>query len=377
MKNKKIYDSKKKVKKDKNKQIKGRQEVILKAIVEEYIDSALPISSSEILNKYNLDISSATVRNEMVELEKNGLITKPYLSSGRIPTGKGYRYYVDKLMNEEVLSENELKIIRKGLENTTHKLDDISKSVLKTVSELTHYTAVALPPKVDSDFVCDVKFVYLSNNILMVLLVTKYGVIKEVIINFEEGLEISVLKNIEKIFKKQMIGKKLSAVDGEIAKHIIESAKEGIEIAKKIIKEINKVLKRKEELNLAGATNTFKLPEFQEEKAKNTFLDLIEDKGEFEKILEKKDLEDELEIYIGEEIGNNSLKEYSVIKFLPSGINCGAIGVVGPKRMNYKKVVQIIKEITKEVENFFGKGKKKKSKKSKPNKNKNLKEEFR
>lgn len=356
--------------KNKKEEIKKRQKDILKAIVEEYVNTALPVSSGEILRKYDMDISSATIRNEMVELEKIGLIEKPYLSSGRVPSEMGYRYYVDNLIKEENLSKEELEYIKKAMQNKKKQLESVSKTVMKTISELTHYTTVALEPSVKDDVVSNIQFVYLRENLLMVILITSFGIIKESVIAFEQNIDTNILKNIEGIFRKRMLGVRIKDVDEKITEEILKSIKEGIDIAEKIIEAINLSLKKIQQVKVTGASKTFKLPEFREGNTAEKFLDLLDDKEKLIQIInETNDPKGELfgikniEIKIGEENEEEDLKDFSVIKIEIGEENKPKekIGIIGPKRMNYKKVIEILKSF----ENVFKKGSDKENKESK------------
>lgn len=340
-------------------EIKDRQKDILKAIVEEYISTALPVSSGEILKKYNMDISSATIRNEMVELEKSGLIEKPYLSSGRIPSEIGYRYYVDNLIKTEDLSLEEVKYIKEAMDFKKNELENLSKTVIRTISELTHYTALALEPSKEDDIISDIQFVYLKSNLLMVVLITRFGIIKESIISFEENIDIKTLKNIENIFKKRILGLRLKDVNEKIAEEILKSIEEGIEIARRIIKAINLSLRKMQQIEVEGANKTFRLPEFKEGDTAEKFLDLLDDKETLIKVFNETNRDSKeggisnIEIIIGDENEEESLKDFSVIKLEIGEENKPKekIGIIGPKRMNYKKVLEILKSFSK----LFGK----------------------
>lgn len=344
----------------KKEEIKKRQKDILKAIVEEYVNTALPVSSGEILRKYDMDISSATIRNEMVELEKIGLIEKPYLSSGRVPSEMGYRYYVDNLIKEENLSKEELEYIKKAMENKKEQLESVSKTVMKTISELTHYTTVALEPSGKDDVVSNIQFVYLRENLLMVILITSFGIIKESVIAFDHNVDTNILRNIEGIFRKRMLGVKIKNVDEKITEEILKSIKEGIDIAEKIIEAINLSLQKIQQVKVTGASKTFKLPEFREGDTAEKFLDLLDDKEKLIQIINESNEEcgefygiPNIEIRIGEENEEESLKDFSVIKIEIGEENKPKekIGIIGPKRMNYKKVLEILKSF----ENVFKK----------------------
>lgn len=124
-----------------------RKKEILQAVIDEYINTAEPVSSATLVNKYELDYSSATVRNELAELEDNGYLDKPHTSSGRVPSEKGYRFYVDELINDEDISVEEIKYIQNKLSTKVNEIEDLTKIATTTLSEITHYTTVAIRTK--------------------------------------------------------------------------------------------------------------------------------------------------------------------------------------------------------------------------------------
>lgn len=165
-----------------------RKKIVLKAIIEEYISTAEPVSSGAIVEKYIPDCSSATIRNEMAELEQLGYIEKPHTSAGRIPSVKGYRFYVDELLNDENISLDEIQYIKEQLETKVNEIEDLTKITTNTLSEITHYTTVAIGPSSSNNIITDVRFVLLGSRLLMVVILTDNGQIKETVIKYDEDI---------------------------------------------------------------------------------------------------------------------------------------------------------------------------------------------
>ena len=140
--------------------LSNRQRDILKAIIEEYINTAEPVSSAAILERYGLNCSSATIRNDMSELEGLGYLEKPHTSAGRIPSVKGYRFYVDELLNDENITLEEIDYIKQNLQTKVNEIEDLTKITTNTISEMTHYTTVAIGPDSASNIIKDIKFSY-------------------------------------------------------------------------------------------------------------------------------------------------------------------------------------------------------------------------
>ena len=166
-----------------------RKKKILQTIIEEYIESAEPVSSGDLVKE--LECSSATIRNEMAELEKYGYLEKPHTSAGRVPSQKGYRFYVDELIRDDKLTKREMEIIRERLETKVNALEDLTKIATTTLSEITHYTTITIGPDVNNHVIIDIKFVLLGSRVLMAVILTDSGVIRESIIKFDEDLSYS------------------------------------------------------------------------------------------------------------------------------------------------------------------------------------------
>ena len=270
-------------------ELDNRKEKILKSLIDEYIETADPVSSAGLISKYPLNISSATVRNEMLELEKMGYLEKPYSSSGRVPSKMGYRYYVDKLILDEKLSSSDLKLIKKNLGQKVINLEELTKITTATISEITHYTSIAITSKDIKEVITSVEFIRIGLDTIMVLIITDKGRVKETIIKFDKELSDDVLTDLRKLFSKKIIGKPLEVIPKSIEEYIKEEVKIGIEIISKIIEEINKVILQNM-IYIEGATESFKLPELSDDEVKYEYLNILNNIDEIDKYLEDEQL---------------------------------------------------------------------------------------
>lgn len=270
-------------------ELDNRKEKILKSLIDEYIETADPVSSAGLISKYSLNISSATVRNEMLELEKMGYLEKPYSSSGRVPSKMGYRYYVDKLILDEKLSSSDLKLIKKNLGQKVINLEELTKITTATISEITHYTSIAITSKDIKEVITSVEFIRIGLDTIMVLIITDKGRVKETIIKFDKELSDDVLTDLRKLFSKKIIGKPLEVIPKSIEEYIKEEVKIGIEIISKIIEEINKVILQNM-IYIEGATESFKLPELSDDEVKHEYLNILNNIDEIDKYLEDEQL---------------------------------------------------------------------------------------
>ena len=323
-----------------------RKKQILKAIVVEYIDTIEPVSSNTLISKYGLDCSSATVRNEMAELEKEGFLEKTHTSSGRIPSTKGYQFYVDNLLKERDLNLKEISYINSRLESTITEMEDLTQIATSTISEVTHYTTVSIGPDTSKQIIQEFKFVLLGSRMLMAIIITEAGVIKETIIKFDEDITQEQVNSISMIFNNKLKGKALSKIDIPIDQYIKNEMMLKISVIKTIIDQINKAILQESKLFLKGADRALDNPEFQQNDLAKEFYGLLDKQDVISDILNN---EEDFNVYIGDE--SNGLDGISIVTFKNkvNGKDMGTIGIIGPTRMDYSKVISVLKYINQEL----------------------------
>ena len=335
----------------KKKDLDERKKKVLQAIVEEYINTAEPVSSGSITKGHGLDYSSATIRNDMAQLESIGFLDKPHTSAGRVPSAEGYRYYVNELLKEDDLSLEEIKYIQKKLKVKVNEIEDLTKVATTTLSEITHYTTVAVGPKADKQIIEEIKFVSLGQRMLMVVIVTDTGLVKETIIKFDEDITESQVDTLNNLFNTRLKGKPLSKIDKPMAEYIFSEVHYSIGIMKAIIEQINKIVEEENNnIFLEGAKKSFDLPEFKSMKVAKNFVNLLDAKDEMLEIFNSGDAED-INVFIGDDDENSNLKDFSIITFKHTlgDKDLGTIGIIGPKRMDYAKVIAVMKYISKKL----------------------------
>ncbi len=327
-----------------------RKRKILKEIVDEYIESAEPVSSAMIVEKYETDISSATVRNDMAELEKEGFLEKPHTSAGRVPSAKGYRLYVDELLKYDNISIEEIKYIQEKLENKANNIEELTKIATTTLSEITHYTTVSIGPKTSTQTIEEIKFVLLGARMLMGIIVTDTGLVRETIIKFDEDITEEQVETLNYFFNNKLKGESLEKIDTSFEEYIFRELKYSIKIIKPIIEQMKKLIEEEEEIYLEGANKAFELPEFKSLDLAKNFVNILDTKEVMMDILNTGFAED-IKVYIGDENENNDLKDFSIVTFKHSvgEKEIGTIGIIGPKRMNYSKVISVMKYISKKL----------------------------
>lgn len=328
-----------------------RKKRILQAIVDEYVSTAEPVSSGCITKKKGLDYSSATIRNEMSELEKCGYLEKTHTSSGRIPSVKGYRLYVDELLKEDNISLDEIKFIKEKLQTKVNQIEDLMKIATNTLSEVTHYTTVAIGPKVTKQIIQEIKFVLLGKRMLMVVILTDTGMIKETIINFEEDVYESQIQTISLLFNKKLQGKPLEQINEPLEEYFYSEMELSANMIRAIIEQLNKIIYEESKLYLEGTNKSFDFPELKKAETARNFINILENKTEVVDLLDNEFSKD-INVYIGEELDDENLKDFSIITLKGDDSELGTIGIIGPKRMNYSKVISVMRFI----QNLIDKG---------------------
>ena len=327
-----------------------RKKKILQAVVDEYINSAEPVSSGALVEKYNLNCSSATVRNELAELEKSGYLDKTHTSSGRIPSEKGYRFYVDELLKDDDISVEEMKYIGSKLNSKVNEIEDLAKITTTTLSEITHYTTVAIGPKAEQQLIQEIKFVLLGSRMLMVVIVTDSGMVKETIIKYDEDITQSQVETLNNLFNSKLKGKPLSKIDKPMEEYILSEIRYSVRVIKPIIEQINKIVEETDRVYLEGANKSFDLPEFKSLELAKNFVNVLDEKDVISDILDSGVAKD-INVYIGDENDKEELKDFSIVTFKHKIGNkdMGTIGIIGPKRMDYSKVISVMKYISKKL----------------------------
>lgn len=328
----------------------NRKKRILQAVIDEYINTAEPVSSSALVQKYNLDYSSATVRNELAELEKNGYLDKTHTSSGRVPSEKGYRFYVDELIKDDDVSLEEIKYIQSKLSERVNEIEELTKITTSTLSEITHYPTVAIGPKTDMQIIEELKFVLLGSRMLMVVIVTDSGLVKETIIKYDNDVTQNQVDTLNNLFNTKLKGKPLSKIDKPMEEYIFSEISYSIDVIKPIIDQINKIVEEQESIYLEGAKKAFDLPEFKSMEVAKNFINILDTKELVIDMLNSGVAKD-INVYIGDENENEQLKDFSIVTFKHSvgDKDMGTIGIIGPKRMDYSKVISVMKYISKKL----------------------------
>ncbi len=321
-----------------------RKKKILEIVIEEYSATAEPVGSLK-LSK-DLGVSSATIRNEMAALEKLGLLEHTHTSSGRIPTTEGYRWYVDQIVSKNSLLPKEKASIDKMLSDEAGKLENLIKEATSLLSKLTNYASYSVSPEIDDCTVEEIKLVKLGTNKLMIILLADNGMVKETVINNEGQIPDQNIEIFNNYLNYKLRGMNFRDIYDNITPYIENELNNINDNIVPLLIELNGLLASDSEVHVDGASNMLALPELKKSDTLKKFLNVIETKDALKELV-KTGYDGNINVYIGQETSFDDLKDFTIITYKQK-INdkeVGTIGIIGPKRMNYKKVIPTIKYI--------------------------------
>ena len=321
-----------------------RKRKILEIVIEEYTATAEPVGSLK-LSK-DLGVSSATIRNEMAALEKLGLLEQPHTSAGRIPTTEGYRWYVDKIIAEKSLMPKEKASIDKMLSQDVVKFESLIKEATQILSRLTNYASIAVSPEIDDCTVEEIKLVKLGTNKLMIILLADNGMVKETVINNENQIPDENIEIFNNYLNYKLKGMNFRDIYDNITPYVENELNNINDNIVPLILELNNLLTSNSEVYVDGASKMLALPELKKSDTLKKFLNIIEAKDSLKELV-KNGYDGNINVYIGQETSFDDLKDFTIITYKQK-INekeVGTIGIIGPKRMDYKKVIPTIKYI--------------------------------
>ncbi len=323
-----------------------RKKKILKAVVEENLRAAEPVSSQKIVDEYLTDVSSATIRNELMALEEMGLLYHPHTSSGRLPTSEGLKRYVEELMPERRLSNRELAQIKDTFKSKINSLEDALKKTAKTISDATDYASIVYTGLSDEAIIESIQLFKVSGDLVLVIVMTDVGIIKD--LTMRCTLNDNEIKNAGKVMTKIFAGKSL----GEVTPDAFEINAE-IAVYKSLFSEIIKLIIERnrdfeDKFEISGKEKLLNYPEYQDiSKFKNALQ--VMDKKEALAPLLSSGGDVEISIKIG---GDGELEDCSLVSavYKINGKQVGSAGVIGPVRMDYAKAVSVLKGVAKTLE---------------------------
>ena len=360
-------------------QLDERKVKILKAIIKNYLETGEPVGSRTISKFTDMKLSSATIRNEMADLEELGYIVQPHTSAGRIPTDKGYRLYVDDMMsekeqnitnreNEVAVKEQELSSMKDMLGEKVEKVEELLQNVAKVLAKDTNYATMVTTPKVTGNKLKFVQLSQLEANKILAVIVMEGNLIRNKVITVSEDLSQENLLKLNILINTTLTGLTLEQMNLSIVSKMENQAGEHINLVKEVLDAIVDTISSADDLKIytSGATNIFKYPELSDSTKASELIYALEEKQSLSDLVVDDDNSvDEqdsssnngIQVYIGNETPIESMKDCSVVTAtyeLQDGMK-GTIGIIGPKRMDYEKVVETLKNMRAQLDDVFKK----------------------
>ena len=347
-------------------QLDERKWIILQAIIKTYLETGEPVGSRTISKYPGLNLSSATIRNEMSDLEEMGYITQPHTSAGRIPSDAGYRLYVDRMMEEndrkmeekdkEVTEMKELMIRRQD------RMELVLKQLAKFLAANTNYATMITGPQYHRT---KLKFIQLSivdEGQILAVIVTESNVVKNKMIHMEHGLDHETILKMNILLNSSLNGLTIEQINLATISKLKEEAGIHSEVVSRVLDAVAEAISQEEDLEIytSGATNFFKYPELSDSEKASELISTFEEKRSLASLMGEEEAnpdEHGIQVYIGNETPVPTMKDCSVVTAsyeLGDGMY-GRIGIVGPKRMDYDKVVGVLKNLTQQLDEIFKK----------------------
>ncbi len=336
-----------------------RKKKILKAIIKTYLETGEPVGSRTISKYADLNVSSATIRNEMSDLTDMGYIIQPHTSAGRIPSDKGYRLYVDELMQEK---ESEIAEIRDLMIQKTDKMEKVLKQVVKVLASNTNYATMISVPQVSGS---RLKFIQLSrvNPLQLVLVVVSdHNNIRNQIIDIPEEMDDETILKLNLLLNTSLNGVLIQDINLGMIARLKEQAGMHSQVIGTVLDALAATIHVDEEdmqIYTSGATNIFKYPELADTEKASGLISTLEEKQDLKSLVKEHmavDNETGISVYIGDEMPIQTMKDCSVVTAtyeLGAGMK-GTIGIIGPKRMDYENVVKSLKALKIQLDSLVG-----------------------
>lgn len=340
-------------------ELSERKTKILHAIIKNYLETGEPVGSRTISKYTDLNLSSATIRNEMADLEELGYIMQPHTSAGRIPSDKGYRWYVDMLMSQK---EQEITEIKGQMLEKADKMEELLKQVAKVLANNTNYATMISTPTYNGN---KLKFIQLSqvdDHQLIVVIVMEGNIVKNQIVTLDEPLSNEALLKLNMLLNTSLNGTSLEQINLGVIARLKEQAGIHSGVMSSVLDAVANVIQLDDDMEIytSGATNIFKYPELSDKQSAQEIISAFEEKQQLAELVTQTLASDEnkgIQVYIGSETPVQTMKDCSVVTAtyeLGQGMQ-GTVGIIGPKRMDYENVMKTLKTLMVELDAIFHK----------------------
>lgn len=339
-------------------ELDDRKVTILKAIIKTYLETGEPVGSRTISKFTDLKLSSATIRNEMSDLEEMGYIQQPHTSAGRIPSDKGYRFYVDQIMQEK---EQEVTEVKELMIQRVDRVELILKKLAQLLAANTNYAAMISGPQYHQNKLKFIQLSQMDETKLLVVIVVEGNLIKNAMIDIPLEISQEELLNLNILLNSALNGLTIEEINLDVISRLKEQAGAHSSVVDLVLNEVALAIRADDEdlqIYTSGATNIFKYPELSDGEKASQLISTLEQKDKLQKLISDVNEAEGgsgIQVYIGDETPLHTMKDCSVVTAnyeLGEGIH-GTIGIIGPKRMDYERVLSTLKHLMKQLDATF------------------------
>ncbi len=329
--------------------LSDRQRLILHLIVDNYIRSAEPVGSRTISKREDIHLSSATIRNEMADLEELGYLEQPHTSAGRVPSTKGYRFYVDNLVQPQLLSEQELNNIRQLFAERISHVEQVIEHAAAILSQMTNYTSIVLGPEIFEHRLKHIQIVPLNDDQAVAIVVTHTGRVENKLIDLPVGISPSEIEKMVNLLNSKLADVPLYQLRTRLHQEVATEMRRHVEQYQEMLLKLEGALSKEasERVFLRGVTKIMNQPEFRDVDKVKDILELLEQNDQLVQLFNTR--EDGLTIRIGQENDVDAVKQCSIVttSYYLDGKPVGTVGILGPTRMEYAKVITVLDYLAK------------------------------
>lgn len=342
-------------------ELSERKEKILNAVIRTYLETGEPVGSRTISKYTDLNLSSATIRNEMADLEELGYIIQPHTSAGRIPSDKGYRFYVDNILKEKLseIDEREKKVTEKEdiLIEKVDKVETLLQNMAKVLATNTNYTTMVSAPKSQGNKIKFIQLSVLEEQQLLCTVVSDKNHVVNKIVKVSQDINQEMVVRLNVALNTVLAGLSLEEINLGVISALTSQAGELESLVNEVLKAITEAIATEAQMKIytSGATNIFKYPELSDKERASQLLTTLEEKSQLTELIHEGDDETGIQVYIGSETPVQAMKDCSVVTAtyeLEDGFK-GTIGIIGPKRMDYEKVVEALRNVKEQLSDTF------------------------
>ena len=335
----------------------NRKRLILQAIIEDYINTAEPVGSRTISKKYLTGTSSATIRNEMSDLEDMGYIEQPHTSAGRIPSDKGYRLYVDTIMKQNTINEAQREMIKKEFIDSMGEIDRMIKHASKLLSQMTQYTSIVIAPQFRRTGIKQIQLIRIDKAVILAVIITDAGILKNSVLRLKQDVNPDALIRITNMLNDKFAGLGMEDIESFDLQDLLNNSMGHGEIIEQVLPELIQTLLYSDtsEVYRDGVSNILNLPEYSNINKARDFLNIMEERELLFKVLN--DVHDDVNVSIGKENKLEQFKECSLITatYKINDKTIGSVGIIGPTRMEYSKTVSVMDYMGKALSRYLTK----------------------